>query len=489
MPSVFFKLFKNAFSLIIASLVDKAAYVFFFAFIARKLNQADFGVFNLALTLILLGGILSSLGVEYVIIREVAKNREQSGLLLNNAILIILILTMLAWPFVTGLAFLLNYDSEVVFLVGFGGVVLIFIGLGQIASAIIKAYERMEIFSLIGALYSIIGLGFGVFALWRGGGVRSLVVALMITEGLKALTLSLIVHRYFTPIKLQFDREVFLTVFKQAIPFTLLMAYGILLRRTDILLMGWLRPLEEVAVYSAAAKFADFLSLFSGSMVMALFPALSAKLNSSPQESWLLYNDSIGIFSILGFGAALSIMVLAQPIITFLFGEAYINGATALSWLGWAFLFSVLSGPVGILLIAAGDQINRLLIMCVLILSSNILLNLWLIPIFSYNGAAMATFMSTVFGFIGRLILSRAYFGKLPKITGIVWRAFLAALLMGLLLKLLNGLNLFILIGLGGVAYGLSLSILGEFRQIRYKPIRLKLATIVKKLSSYRFTN
>ena len=38
----------------IASLIDKAAYVIFFAFIARKLSQADFGAYNLTLTLLTL---------------------------------------------------------------------------------------------------------------------------------------------------------------------------------------------------------------------------------------------------------------------------------------------------------------------------------------------------------------------------------------------------------------------------------------------------
>lgn len=484
MPSVFFKLFKNTVSLIIASLVDKAAYVFFFAFIARKLSQTDFGSYNLALTLIFLGGMLSSVGVEYVIIREVAKNRKQSGVLLNNAIWITLILSMLVWPLVTGLAILLNYDSEVVFLIGFGGGVLIFIGLGQIASAIIKAYERMEIFSLIGALYSIIGLGFGVFALWRGGGVRSLVVALMITEGLKASTLILIVHQYFTPIKLQFNREVFLTVFKQAIPFTLVMVYGILLRRTDTLLMGWLRPLEEVAIYAAAGKFADFLSLFSGSMVGALFPALSAIVASSRQEAWRLYHDSIGVFAILGFGVALSVMVLAQPIILLVFGEAYLAGATVLRWLGLAFLFTVLSGPAGIFLLAAGDQMYRLLAMCGVVLTSNVLLNLWLIPLYSYNGAAIATFVCSIIGFAGRLMLSRTYFNRLPNIFVLSWRALLASSFMALFLKLLIGLNIIILIAFGGVIYGLTLAALMEFREHRYQPIRQKLAIMLGKLKN-----
>ncbi|MCP4372508.1 MAG: flippase [Deltaproteobacteria bacterium] len=475
---MFFRLAKNSFSLLIVGLVDKLAFVLLFAVIARKLTQSEFGIYSLALTLIFIGGMITNFGIGNVIIREVAKNRERSKALFNNALLLTLTFSLLTWSFMIGLAFLLNYASEVIFLLSFGGVVFIFMGVGQVSAAILKAYEKMEIFALAGSFHSIISLTFSMLVLWMGGSLVTLVIVLIIAEGFKAAILALIVHRYFTHIIWQFDSAVITLILKQAVPFALLLAYGMLLRRTDMLFMGWLKPIEDVAVYSVAAKFADFLSLFSGSMTGAIFPALSAKLTSSRQESWRLYNDSIGIFAILGFGAAFSLMVLAQPIILFVFGEAYIRGAAPLCWLGWAFLFSVLTGPVGTLLLAAGDQMYHLVALCVVVLGGNALLNFYLIPLYSYNGAAIATFVSVVLGFVGRLILSRAYFGQLPNLVAIVWRAPLAALCMAFVLKALSGLHILILIVIGGLTYGIILAVLGEFRATRYQPIRIKLSKI-----------
>ncbi|MCP4372504.1 MAG: flippase [Deltaproteobacteria bacterium] len=480
---MFFRLAKNSFSLLIVGLVDKLAFVLLFAILARKLTQFEFGIYSLALTLIFIGGMITNFGIGNVIIREVAKNRERAKALFNNALLLTLVFSLLTWPLVIGLALLLNYADEVVFLLSFGGSVFLFMGVGQIASAILRAYERMEIFGLIGSFHSIINLGLSVLVLLMGGGLMALVIVLIITEGFKAAILALIVHRYFAPIRWQYDNAVIMLIVKQAIPFALLMAYGMLHRRLDLLMMGWLSPLEEVAIYGMAAKFADFLSLFSGSMAGALFPALSAKLTSSRQESRRLYNDSIGIFAILGFGSAFSIMVLAEPIIFFVFGETYVSGTVALRWLGWAFLFSVLSGPVGILLLAAGDQMYRVLTMCVVVLGSNALLNFYLIPLFGYNGAAIATFVSTVLSFIGHLILSQIYFGQFPNIAVIVWRAPLAALCMAFVLKTLSGLHILILIVIGGLTYGVILAALGEFRETRYQPVRIKLSKIVGTLT------
>jgi O-antigen/teichoic acid export membrane protein len=474
-----FRLSKNAFSLTVMGFVDKLAGVLFFAIIARKLTQVEFGMYSLVVALLLFGGLLANFGLEYVIIRDVAKNRERARALLNNCLLITLFFSGIAWPLIVGLAFLLNYPPEVITLVSFGGVMLVFMGLGQTASAVLKAFERMEIFALIGSLKSVLGLVLGALTLWLGGGVAALVVVLMITECLKAGALTWIVHRYFASLGREYDKQTLLRIVKQAIPFALLMVYGILIRRVDLLLMGWLRPLDEVAVYGVATKIADALSLLSTSMVGALFPTFSAKLTSSRDEVWKLYNESIGVFAILGFGVALAVLALAEPILLLISGPQYLIGALALRWLGWAFLFNVLSGPVGIVLLAADDQMKQLIAMCAVVISSNIVLNVWLIPLYSYNGAATAMCVSAFLGFAGRLILARAYFGQWPHLLSTVWRPFVAGLGMAGALGLLHHeLNIYATVIAGGLTYSLLLVVLGELRQARYEPIWRRLAIL-----------
>ena len=472
------RIFKNTASLVTASLIDKVSYVVLFAVIARKLTKSEFGAYNLVLTLIFIGGILVNFGMENVIIREVAKNRDRSKAFLINGLLLSFIFSILAWPLVMCLASLLHYGSEVMFLLSFGGAVFIFMGPGQIASSIIKAHERMEIFAIVGLCISMLALAANLFVLWIGWSLQALIVVLLATEGARAVIFIFITQRNFTPIVFHFDKRVIMKILQLTLPFALLMAYQVLLHRADLLMMGWLKPFEEVAIYGMAVRFADFLSLISGSMAGALYPALSAKVASAPEELSSVYNDSIGIFAILGFGATLAVTVLADPIIILMFGEKYLIGTTALRWLAWAFLFSVLSGPVGILLIATGDQMNRLLTLSVLVLGSNIILNLWLIPLYSYNGAALSTFLSAVVGFIGRLALSKKYCGQSTSLLGAIWRPLSASLLMACMLIILKGLNVLILVFVGGFIYFLGLALLGEFHQARYKPLLIKLSRI-----------
>jgi O-antigen/teichoic acid export membrane protein len=460
------KLAKNSAALIGAGLIDKAANVLLFAYLVRRLSTSEFGAYSLILTIFVFGGMLANFGLDYVLIREVAKDKSRAQEILNNTISITIVFSLAAWPMMIGMCAGLNYAPEVIRLVAAGGIIFLFMGIGAMANATLKAFERMEIFALISMSYSFILLLLSALALAVGVSLGYLILILVVLEGLRAIVSLVIVHRFFVPLRLSINRASIIGILKQSVSFALLMMLAVILHRLDTLLLGWLKPLEAVAMYSAAVKFFDFLSLFSNSMITALYPTFSAKLASSSENAWDLYDKSLGIFAFLGFASAYGIMALAPSILGFLFGSGYMQAATALRWMGWAFLFNVISGPVGTLLLAAGNQMKNLLIMSTCVIVCNFLLNIWLIPIWDYNGTAIAFFISSILGFGGRLILSKKHFGKLPSL----WRAFrgpmIAGALMWIVLTLLDGRNLFVLIALGATVNMGVLAVMGKFRQL-----------------------
>jgi O-antigen/teichoic acid export membrane protein len=268
-----------------------------------------------------------------------------------------------------------------------------------------------------------------------------------------------------------------LSILKMAFPFALIMVYALVLDRINILLLGRLKTLDDVAVYAVVSKVADFISLFSTSMIGALYPALSARINCDKPQCWSLYRNSISGFAIAGFGISVFVVILSQPIIIFVFGETYRAGSVALRFMGLTFLVTMLSGPVGLLLLATGDLLYRVVAICMVVLTANILLSLWLIPSYSYTGAAVATLMSIAVGFVGRLIISKSYFGRLPDYPALVWRPAVASIITGLALIVLRHQYLLSVIFLGCCTYVAALHFLGEFRQPQYAPAfnRLKM--------------
>lgn len=473
------RLFKNSVSLAFAGIVEKAAIVVLYVILARELTQIEFGQYSLVLTCVFMGSVIADFGIEPVIIREIAKRKEQAATFFNNAISISLVFSVVAWPVVVGFGKLLHYGPEVVFFVKIAGAVFVFVGISRTATAVIKAFERMEILAYVSFLHAVLSVILCVGVLWIGLGILGLIFVLLISEAIRAFILMSVVHYLFVPISPCINRDVIIKVLKQAVPFAVLMAYSMLHRKVDILIMGRLRPLDDVAIYGVAVKFADFLSLISDSIAGALFPAFSVLIQDSKEKIWKGYSESISIFAILGFGAVTFITALAKPITVLFFGAKYALSTTALIWLGWAFLFSILSGPVGIIMIAAGNQMRKLLVLCVVVIGINIALNLWLIPVYSYNGAAFATFVSTVIGFCGHLILLKMFFKRIPNIFKIIWRPVIAAVFTGVILKILFFVPVVILLLVGSIIYLSALWKLGEFKQDRY-------AKLIHKLNKFR---
>jgi O-antigen/teichoic acid export membrane protein len=84
---------------------------------------------------------------------------------------------------------------------------------------------------------------------------------------------------------------------------------------------------------------------------------------------------------------------------------------------------------------------------------ANIILNLYAIPSFGLVGAAVVTVITDLIGALQFHFLLRRKL-HLPDMTSLLVRASAASLAMGMAIKLVGDLNLFLLIGLGAVVYG-----------------------------------
>jgi len=475
------QLLKNSFSLILAGIVDKIAFIVFIAVLARRLTTAEFGSLNLMFAMIAIGGLLSNFGIDYVVIREIAKDKSKARSIFTSAAVATLLFSIVAWPLTVFIASQMNYPEIVVTFLSYGGCALLITGIGQTASAVLKAFERMEVFAFINLIRSLVILVLGLLSLTLCDNLMIIMIVLLIIEMSTAAIIGLLVHRRFAAFSFPVDWRLIFSVVKMAFPFALLMSLGFFIHKIDLLLMGWLASIDDVAQYGAASKFTEFLSVFSAGLVGAIYPAISSRINSRNDAGWTLFNDSVSIFAILGFGAAFSLTVLAEPVILFIFGKVYLPATMAVVILAWSFLFTVLSGPAGTLILAAGKRLYLLVLASVILVGINIVLNMILIKRYTYNGAALAVILTSFMGFIIRMILVNSHFGRFPLIFVNTWRPFLAGFVMMIALYLMRDCNLFFLIFTGFILYMVILSLLGEFKEERYMPLRLKILQLIGK--------
>lgn len=105
----------------------------------------------------------------------------------------------------------------------------------------------------------------------------------------------------------------------------------------------------------------------------------------------------------------LTIIIFRNPILE-IFGKEFAEGSYVLIIITLSSFVNAASGNVDQILNMTGNQ-NDLFKLNIIALFSNVILNYFLIPIYGINGAAVASFISTVIINLGGVILVKKRLG------------------------------------------------------------------------------
>ncbi len=457
---------KNTMVLSAAEILGKALNFLLMAMLARQLVPQDFGGYTTVLSLVWLLVPLSDLGISQVLTRETAADTSRAGVLFFNGVVINSMLGMLG----AGILLLLTprYPPFMRPWVALAAAAVFSGTVTQSGYAVLRGLERMEIQALFSSAMLLFTSTGGIGLAWAGYGLGAQVTWFTLTTtGGAILTLWWVWHN-IPPWHPRLHPQLCRQLLKEALPISVLIAYSVALRWSDILILGQTRDMPQVAVYGSAQKVIDLANVVSTSASAALFPLLAYRWRLSNAETQRVFQRALRFFADFGVGAAAGMMYLATPIVTTLFGEHYALAAAPLRILACAFLFQVVSGPTGTLMIATGERLHRFVPAIGGVVALNITLNLLLTPRWGYLGAAWA-FLGTAVGvFAIRQWIAAAHFARPPRMPVLLWRPVLSAAGMGLILWVTRPPSIWGALLLGSLTYLLGLGILGEFRQSPY---------------------
>jgi len=180
--------------------------------------------------------------------------------------------------------------------------------------------------------------------------------------------------------------------------------------RADVIMMRWLLPGGDadraIGWYQAARTLAEGGNFVLGALVTVSFPMMSALRGKPPARMQAVLARAMRFGWLAGGAGLLATLLLGYPAIRILFGEAFIPSVRALLIMSPCFPLAVVNGILSTLLIAAGRQKAFLLAACTLV-AVNIAGNYWVIPAWSFNGAAAMTTAMQVIGMVQLLWLTR----------------------------------------------------------------------------------
>lgn len=452
---------KNTLVITIGGVALKGLNFLFNVFVIRRLGDDRFGQYAIVLAFVGLFQILAELGMSQYAMREMARDRSKTPGLFWNLVALRSILAVLGLVGIT-LAATTRYSPELVLGVFLQTSSFLLAAIQMPLETVLKANERMESVAAYTLAGQIVFMVLAAIFLLSGAGFVWLIVANLISM-LPEIAIAAWMVRRLTTLPLRIDARAWPALIRSGLPFgvislTLTIAFSI-----DSVMLSLFNPERVVGWYSVAYRLVFACTFFFAGFKEAILPSLSRTYVEDPTQVERWYSGSTKFILLLSLPMAVGGMLLADPLIRFLYGDEFLPSILALQILIWDVPFLMFTGFCGNMTTIVGEERAAARIYTINAIA-NVLLNLYAIPSFGLIGAALVTVTTDLIGALQFHFLLRRKL-KLPNMRSVSVRIVIASGLMGAAIVLTGGGNLFALIGLGAVIYAalvLALRVLSD---------------------------
>ncbi|MEZ9718564.1 flippase [Vibrio cyclitrophicus] len=391
---------------------------------ARSLGPSDFGQLNFLISLLSIASVLSSLGLNRIIVREVTNNVTDKFLInetVFTTLYLRLIVSLLLWIAAMMLCVVVFNDD-------FLYVAIVFFSLFFISFDVFDFYAQgcssFKIISLCRLLVFLVTSALKLYLIYMGYGLESFIFLVLIEYILIAIAFYFFFIKRSVLIRSSsifiFNSRRATVLLKESWPEIIAGFGAILFMRVDQVFLQLMSGDESVGIYSAATRITEAWYFLPTVLISTTFPKLLEARNNCGQR----YQE--GLQLLMSFLVLLSIVVAvfftitADLIVALLFGKSYSESANVIMLHTWGGVFLCMGLASGSWLVAE-KKLKLNLLRNLFGLAVSVLANWILIPKYGVTGSAMATVagMSAAFYFFDIL------HPQLRKMFWIKTRAFL----------------------------------------------------------------
>ena len=463
------RIYKNTTYLGIAEIVSRVLQFVVMLYAARLLSQQNFGKFSFALSLSFMAVILADLGINTLLIREISRNKSLVSKYFINAFSIKIVLSIITFFIIVAVLNALNYPEitrQIVYIIWLFTILSTFT---ELFYSIFRAFEQMFYDAFLKILRMSILAVTGIYVLFKGYGVIIFSYTFVFTEIIVITLASLIALKKFIKLDIRIDPVFIKSTLKKALPFGLAFIFGSIYFFIGSIMLSKMKGDVEVAIFSAAYNIALALIFIPTVYINAIYPVLSRYYKEGKSGLRLLYERSFKYLYIIGLPISLGIFMLSDEIIGFLYGARYSISSIALRIISLYLFLKFINFLLGIVLSSIDKQNKRMLGQGITA-GISILLNLLLIPLIGFVGAAISTLITEIFLFIIYYIfVSKSWYYY--NFLGILPKPIIAVIIMSLFIGFTN-LNLIITIIASAAIYLSVLMVLRTLDKKDYEIIR-----------------
>ena len=467
---------KNTVFIFLGGTVRALLGILLVVYLARYLGDVEYGKYAFAFAFTSLFLILSDLGLSILSIREIARDHQRASEYLTTISLTKLVLSLIMVGIIALVINLMDYPKDTTTAVYIVSFIIVSNSLSTFFRSIFRAFERMEYEAITTIAESVLVTGAAIVVLFLGYGLVEVVSVTLLAQILACLLTLIVCIKKFAKPRLTFDFSLCKKLVKAALPFGAAYIFNTIYFQTDSVMLSLMKGDAVVGWYNAAYRLVRGTYFIPTAFVSSIYPVMSRFFVSSRDNLVITYEKTLKFLVTLAIPLGIGTTLIAGRIISFLYGEEFANSATALQILIWTGSLMFLLAIVSYVIHSIDKQMVDTKAAGISALV-NVVLNLLLIPPFSYVGAGIASIISQVVVFTCEFNYLQRHLHKINLLKMIV-KPLTAAVIMGIMVYILNNVlsaslvNLFIIAFVAIAIYGLLLYVFKAFNQQEWQLIR-----------------
>lgn len=408
--------------------------------LTRYLGITGFGRYSTVLTFVGFFVILSDLGIYGITVREISQNKKEKVKILSNAAIYRVFSSLGIFLFGFLICLFLPYEPIIKLAIGIVALQSLFASLTAFFGIIFQVNYRMDLPTLVEILSRGLYFTLTYIAIQLKFDLLGIFWFLAISTFIN-LFLVYLLSLKFIKLKWQFDGKFLRYFLKESWALGLVAVLGMINFQIGIILLSLTKSMADVGIYGSAYRIFENLIIIPIIFVNLIFPKLSELFLKNHHEFKNFFQKTFDVLLLMACPIVIFFLFLAPYCIYIVAGKEFMAASEPLKILMVILFFTFLSYPLTQLLVASRRQ-KWLIWTAGFFIGPTIILNLILIPHYTYNGTALATLITSFINFL--FLLGLAHFLlKIRSNFSLIKKLILPSLMMIFFLYLILSASFF----------------------------------------------
>ena len=455
-------IFKNMSWLLISQIIASIFGFIWTILIARYLGVNDYGILGFAISITGILGLIDDIGISSHIVRYISTDYDSAPKYLGNALPLKIFFSIFKILLTIIILIVMGINEFTLTITLLFSIEMIFKSYINIINGTFQAFEKIKYHGIGNTLLNTNTFLFILISIYTDLGIIGISMSYVLANFITLVYVYYILNKHIVKPKFEIDIEFCKKITLLSIPFAVTGILYSIYYSIDVIMLTNIVGDYATGIYNATYKLISVLTLFYSVYTSVIFPVMSKFFKNDESMLLISLEKSIKYLMLIIVPIAVATVIYSTDIIHLIYGHEYDAASSVLSILIWTVCLLFISGACNTLLNASHKEVAVTKIYAIAAIF-NIVLNFFMIPHLSYNGAAITTVLSDILILIiqcyiiyklGHRPNKQLYYDLVKIITG--------SAVLGIVLYFLN-INMWVAMPVGIIIYFTTVYLLKVF--------------------------